>query len=93
MFRLIILIVASFNPAFGLFQRPSYNGTTLKAKAQSLDCYDRAYQSGASIRIEKVPAPDLGASPYFFDNRAVSCRFNGIYFLYEDKFYNKDREV
>ena len=34
------------------------------------------------------PVPDLGASPYYFDNRIQSCLYNGIYILYDGRNYN-----
>merc|ERR1712110_577013 len=51
---------------------------------QNLRCFDQPNESGYYVNIGTTAVPDLSRSPYNFDNRAVSCRFNGIYFLYDN---------
>merc|ERR1712018_285764 len=55
---------------------------------QNLRCFDQVNESGYYVNFGTTAVPDLSRSPYNFDNRAVSCRFNGIYFLYDNYNYN-----
>ena len=74
--------------------RPFYNASNILARSpngddyQYLDCYDQINQEGNSIRIGTTAVPDLRT--YDFDNRIVSATFNGIYLLYEDRYFNSD---
>ena len=57
---------------------------------QQLDCYDQPNCYGTHITIGSSPVPDLANAPYYFDNRIVSCMYNGIYNLYDGWYYNQD---
>ena len=57
---------------------------------QQLDCYDQPNCYGTRITIGSSPVPDLANAPYYFDNRIVSCMYNGIYNLYDGWYYNQD---
>lgn len=75
--------------------RPFYNFTIAERKVrlgqdQCLYCYDQPNCEGIRITIGTTPVPDLGAYPYYFDNRIVSCNYNGIYILYDERNYNQD---
>ena len=60
---------------------------------QNLRCFDQVNESGYYVNIGTTAVPDLSRSPYNFDNRAVSCRFNGIYFLYDNYNFNPNGNV
>ena len=75
--------------------RPLYNFTIAGRKVslgqdQHLDCYDQTNCFGTRVSIGTNPVPDLGQSPYYFDNRIQSCMFNGIYMLYDNRNYNQN---
>ena len=75
---------------------PYSNATsrTLRAGSnQNLRCYDQPNESGYYVNIGTTAVPDLSRSPYNFDNRAVSCRFNGIFFLYDNYNFNPNGNV
>ena len=75
-------------------ERPDYVPTTeIKARSgsdQYIYCYDQPNCYGTRITINTNPVPDLGSSPYYFDNRIESCNYNGIYILYDGRNYNQD---
>jgi len=98
-FSLTCLALAFASTANGLFldsksesvRVPYSNATsrTLRAGSnQNLRCYDQPNESGYYVNIGTTAVPDLSRSPYNFDNRAVSCRFNGIFFLYDNYNFN-----
>lgn len=60
---------------------------------QNLRCFDQTNESGYYVNIGTTAVPDLSRSPYNFDNRAVSCRFNGIFFLYDNYNFNPNGNV
>ena len=63
----------------------------LKASSnQRLYCYDGPNCQGIRITIETLSVPDLGQSPYYFDNRIQSCLYNGIYILYDGPNFNEN---
>ena len=77
--------------------RPLYNETLVArlggpdlAQDQRLECYDQENGYGNRITIGTTPVPDLGQSPYYFDNRIRSCNYNGIYLLYDEYNYNQN---
>merc|ERR1712029_1047142 len=70
---------------------PYVNASTVSLRVgsnQNLRCFDKPNESGYYVNIGTTAVPDLSRSPYNFDNRAVSCRFNGIYFLYDNYNFN-----
>merc|ERR1719184_119323 len=70
---------------------PYVNSSTVSLRIgsnQNLRCYDQPNESGYYVNIGTTAVPDLSRSPYNFDNRAVSCRFNGIFFLYDNYNFN-----
>ena len=74
--------------------RPLYDLLTASKKLtsgadQRLDCYDQTNCYGTRITIGTSPVPDLNSSPYYFDNRIQSCKYNGIYLLYDGRNYNQ----
>ena len=75
--------------------RPRYHNATTDVQPESemdqyIYCYDGPNCAGIRIQINLDPVPDLGASPYYFDNRIQSCLYNGIYILYDGRNYNMD---
>lgn len=55
-----------------------------------LYCYDKPNCKGKWIALENsnLKVPVLGAYPFHFDNRIRSCRFNGMFILYQDVNFN-----
>jgi len=74
--------------------RPAYDttddGKLTSGSDQYIYCYDQPNCYGTRITIGTSPVPDLGQSPYYFDNRIESCNYNGIYILYDGRNYNQD---
>lgn len=78
--------------------RHRYNASSVKnlqltSGSQHLRCFDRQNQIGAYVDIGNVAVPDLRRAPYYFDNRMVSCLYNGIYFLYDNYNFNTGASV
>ena len=74
--------------------RPNYNFTIAGrmvnlGQDQRLECYDQQNGAGNRVTVGTNPVPDLGQSPYYFDNRIQSCNYNGIYILYDERNYNQ----
>jgi len=68
----------------------NHNKNFTLAADQKLECYDEPDCVGIKITIGRDPVSDLSQDPYFFDNRIQSCRYNGIYNLYDGINYNQD---
>ena len=65
-------------------------GRKLEIKHQTLDCYDQPQCKGSNMTVRfGRNVPDLKRYPYNFDNRIQSCKYNGIYVLYDGPEYNK----
>ena len=94
-----IIFLGLFSTAFSLsipqLKRPNFHNETAELQRKSgmdqyLYCYDGPNCAGIRIQINTDPVYDLGASPYYFDNRIVSCLYNGIYILYDGRNFNQD---
>jgi len=94
-----IIFLGLFSTAFSLsipqLKRPNFHNETAELQRKSgmdqyLYCYDGPNCAGIIIQINTDPVYDLGASPYYFDNRIVSCLYNGIYILYDGRNFNQD---
>ena len=57
---------------------------------QMMYCYDEPNCQGIRLTFGMDPVPDLGQSPYYFDNRIQSCMYYGIYILYDGSYYNRN---
>ena len=92
----IIIFVGLVSASLALYVKPekthlhNYHGKRLAPAGQRLDCYDRDDCTGARITVRGNSVPNLAAYPYHFDNRIRSCRFNGIYILYDWRYYNQN---
>ena len=92
----IIIFVGMISASLALYVEPektnvhNYHGKRLAPAGQRLDCYDRDDCTGARISVRGYSVPNLAAYPYHFDNRIQSCRFNGIYILYDWRYYNQN---
>ena len=90
----IIIFVGMVSASLALYVQPektnlhNYRGKLLAPAGQRLDCYDRDDCTGARITVRGNSVPNLAAYPYHFDNRIQSCKFNGIYILYDWRYYN-----
>ena len=90
----IIIFVGLVSSSLALYVQPektnlhNYRGKRLAPAGQRLDCYDRDDCTGARITVRGNSVPNLAAYPYHFDNRIQSCKFNGIYILYDWRYYN-----
>lgn len=91
---LALVSAASCSPRPLLSTRPLFNATGVNLRAstrdvnQHLSCYDNRGCQGIQVEFDRYPVPNLGLSPYYFDNRIVSCIYNGIYLLHDDYNYN-----
>ena len=97
MMKTVVVILGLLLPAaFPLtipLQNKANDGSKHEPKSsynQQLDCYDQPNCYGTHITIGSSPVPDLANAPYYFDNRIVSCMYNGIYNLYDGWYYNQD---
>ena len=92
----IIIFVSVVSASLALYVRQenanlhNYPGKRLAPAGQRLDCYDRDDCTGARITVRGNSVPDLWEYSYYFDNRIQSCRFNGIYILYDGSYYNQN---
>ena len=92
----IIIFMGLVSASLALYVKPektnlhNYHGKRLAPAGQRLDCYDRDDCTGARITVRGNSVPNLAAYPYHFDNRIQSCRFNGIYILYDWRYYNQN---
>ena len=80
-FQVLLLI---FGLAFVSAKRP-YNLSSKDTSRQKLTCYENYNQQGDSVVLSEY-TPIL--ENYNFDNRAASCCFEGIWFLYDQEYYN-----
>ena len=75
---------------------PWYNHLTTSNKlapnfGQRLICYDKpGCGKGPRITIRMTNVEDLDRYPYHFNNRIKSCKYDGIYILYDGKNYNRN---
>ena len=96
MMRITLFLAALLPAALALnipFQDQAANGLKDDSEStynQQLDCYDQPNCYGTRITIGSSPVPDLANAPYYFDNRIVSCMYNGIYNLYDGWYFNQD---
>ena len=89
------LMATAFSLRIPQLKRPIYQNATSDIQLRSgmdqyIYCYDGPNCAGIRIQINMDPVPDLGQSPYYFDNRIVSCLYNGIYILYDGRNFNQD---
>jgi len=90
----MIIFVGMVSASLALYVQPektnlhNYRVKRLAPAGQRLDCYDRDDCTGARITVRGNSVPNLAAYPYHFDNRIQSCKFNGIYILYDWRYYN-----
>jgi len=89
------LMATAFSLHIPQLKRPVYQNATSDIQLKSgmdqyIYCYDGPNCAGIRIQINIDPVPDLAQSPYYFDNRIVSCLYNGIYILYDGRNYNVD---
>ena len=87
------LLATAFSLRVPQLKRSRYHNETIDQHSgmdQYIYCYDGPNCGGIRIQINIDPVPDLGQSPYYFDNRIQSCLYNGIYILYDGRNYNVD---